>query len=523
MIKRDTIHTNPKPDRTLKNNPADYFSRAECKKTVLRTVLTKEPACARGDKADHKDLQTNAMPVFRKGTKSRKGVYLLILIGFLTACSDFVTVELPKNQLISEVVFEDPATAEEALNGIYIKMRDGGLLSGKGNGLTHYLGVYADDLDYNSNWDQIDYFQYHTMRATNTTLGSWWNSTYNQIYAANAIIEGVSNSTSLASADSNQFKGEALFIRAYLHLLLVALYGDIPYITTTDYIENTNVSRLSKRLVYDHIITDLELAQELLPDQDFSLEKVRPYRAVANAALAQAYLYAEDWALAAAAATRIIDQFGTLESDLSTIFIKEASGTIWQFKPNFDNENTAEGNHFIFISGPPSQFSLRDDFINDAFEANDLRKSHWIGTVTNTQGTWYHAFKYKERNNTDSSVEYSIQFRLAEQYLIRAEARAHLGDNSGAQEDLNQVRNRAGLGNTSATTLSALLNAILQERRVEFFTERGHRWFDLKRMGKAAEVLAPIKPNWRGTDVLFPIPEGELLLNPNLLPQNSGY
>ena len=158
------------------------------------------------------------------------------------------------------------------------------------------------------------------------------------------------------------------------------------------------------------------------------------------------------------------------------------------------------------------------------FQSGDQRKfgpneTAWIKEVTNT---WRHSYKYKDEFST-SSLEYAIQLRLAEQYLIRAEARAQRGDISGAQADINVIRNRAGLGNTSAVTLNELLDAILQERRVELFTEQGHRWFDLKRMGKAKEVLEPIKLGWRDTDLLFPIPDKELGLNPNLLPQNSGY
>lgn len=112
---------------------------------------------------------------------------------------------------------------------------------------------------------------------------------------------------------------------------------------------------------------------------------------------------------------------------------------------------------------------------------------------------------------------------MEEQYLIRAEARAYQVNISGAQEDLNIIRNRAGLSDTSATTQQDLLSAILQERRLELFTEIGHRWFDLKRTGQAGTVLAPLKPAWQERNLLLPIPETELILNPNLQPQNPGY
>jgi len=64
---------------------------------------------------------------------------------------------------------------------------------------------------------------------------------------------------------------------------------------------------------------------------------------------------------------------------------------------------------------------------------------------------------------------------------------------------------------------------IEQERRIELLGEWGHRWFDLKRTGRADVVLSGLKPNWNSEDVLLPIPESEILSNANLLPQNPGY
>ncbi len=74
-----------------------------------------------------------------------------------------------------------------------------------------------------------------------------------------------------------------------------------------------------------------------------------------------------------------------------------------------------------------------------------------------------------------------------------------------------------------AGTQAELASAILEERRKEFFTEQGHRWLDLKRTGTADAVLSVKKPGWDSKDVLWPLPENELLLNGNLLPQNTGY
>ncbi|MFI0428767.1 RagB/SusD family nutrient uptake outer membrane protein [Mariniflexile sp. HMF6888] len=451
---------------------------------------------------------------------------LTVLMFLIIACTEFVEVDLPKNQLSTEAVLNDPSTVDAALKSIYGKMRT--------NRINRQMGLYTDELEEGPGYSGLPSpYQNHTLLANDSKVKSIWGSAYNQIYTANLIIEGLENSVTLNLEDRNQFNGEALFIRAYLHLLLVELFGDVPYITTTDYIVNTTVSRMPRVLVYEHIIADLILAQSLLPDTDFSGDHTRPYATAAEAVLARAYLYSEDWALAEAAANNVIAEFGDLLPDLSQVFLKDAASTIWQFKPDAEGEN-ADGDQFIIIGSP---ITVLSDLLYFAFESGtifspgDQRQSGetaWIKEVSTSLGTFRHAYKYKERgltfspNGTPSSKEYPIQLRLAEQYLIRGEARAHLGDIPGAQADINAIRNRAGLGNTTASTLEALLEAILQERRVELFTEKGHRWFDLKRMGKAKEVLEPIKPGWRDTDILLPIPESEILLNPNLT-QNDGY
>jgi hypothetical protein len=88
---------------------------------------------------------------------------------------------------------------------------------------------------------------------------------------------------------------------------------------------------------------------------------------------------------------------------------------------------------------------------------------------------------------------------------------------------LNIIRHAAGLGDTPASSQQEILDAIQRERRVELFTEYGHRFFDLKRNGGLDAALSPVKPGWNTTDALLPLPEAELLLNPNLAPQNTGY
>jgi hypothetical protein len=446
-----------------------------------------------------------------------------LLLG-LTACSDFVEIDPPKNTLVTETVFKDAATAESALANIYYKMREAGMVSGN-FGLGILMGSYTDELDYySSNVNFLKIYGHNVINTDATALG-WWSEAYNLIYAANDIINGVDNSDALSLEDQMRFKGQALFIRGFMHSLLVMIYGDIPYITTTDYLENNTVARIPVNSVYDYIITDLNEALSLLNDTDSSGEHVIPNRSAVLALLARIYIYTESWELADEMATEVISKFN-LEPNISKVFLKNSPETIWQFKPGVYPQNNSLEAQWLIIRQIPGQSYAITDSLLAAFETGDLRLLNWIGSFTSTNGltTLNYAYKYKQTfNTTTSSLEYSIIFRLAEQYLIRAEARAHLGNISGAQQDLNVIRNRAGLADTTASTMDDLLEAMLQERRVELFTEQGHRWFDLKRLGIASEVLSPIKSNWKDTDVLFPIPANEIELNPNLKPQNTGY
>jgi hypothetical protein len=459
-------------------------------------------------------------------------VEILWLISFfitltisLSGCESFVEVDVPDSQLTGESVFQDKATAEAALVNIYGRFRNNVLVTGDLNGLSILLGNYGDELTYYSNGSlPEEAFFKNNLLPSNTTVTGTWNDSYNLVFAANAVLEGVDRSTGISQNDKNQLKGEALFVRSYIHFYLLNLFGEIPYITSTAYQVNAKAKKLSPEILYPLLITDLKTAETLLAENYIGGERVRPNRTAAKAFLARVQLYANNWEAAETASNLVINNTATyaLEEDLDKVFLKNGTSTLWQLKPQGDGQNTLEGQNFIFVSGPPPNRALTMDLIN-AFETGDQRKNHWIGTVSDGTQNWYYPNKYKQNNNTGSSAEYSILFRLEEVYLIRAEARAQQGNSTGAKEDLNKIRNRAGLANTTANTKQEILEAILRERRVELFTEQGQRWFDLKRSGQSNYVLSAIKLGWNPTDLLWPLPETELLLNSNLLPQNPGY
>lgn len=450
---------------------------------------------------------------------------MVLLVICITSCDSFVEVELPESQLTTSTVFEDRATAEAALTDIYSKMRDQGLLTGTSSGLSNQLGNLTDELtSYGSPGDPALYFYFNTLLPSNTSITDFWNISYNQIYASNAVMEGVEKSSKLNSQEKEIIKGEALFIRGLLHFYLANLFGDVPYIATTDYKKNNVEKKIAVSKVYGNVVSDLEAAVTLLGQEYDNVERIRPNQLVAKALLARVHLYNGAWAEASNVASAVINatNYYELENNINAVFVKDSKETIWQFQPAMAGQNTDEAAAFIFFAGPPPLVSLTDNLMN-SFAVGDLRKSNWTKAISDGSNTWYHPYKYKEFDYTASSIEYSAVFRLAEQYLIRAEARAQQGDLIGAKEDLNKIRNRAGLDQTTAVSKQDILNAILQERRWELFTEYGHRFFDLKRSGKIDAILSTTKTGWNPINIVFPLPQNELSINPNLRPQNSGY
>lgn len=449
------------------------------------------------------------------------GIMLALL---LSACESFTEVDLPSNQLTAEAVFQDPATADAALAAIYIKIRDTGFFRGGNNGLGSTMGCYTDELDfYGGATDSGNYFYTNNLLASNGTISSWWADAYQIIYSANAVIQGVAGSQGLSPEQKQSLTGEALFLRALVHFHLVNLYGPVPYCTTTDYRQNMQVSRTPTDQVYAQLIADLTAAVDALPEGYSNTEKVRANKAVARALLARVYLFNQNWAEAAQLATSVItDANGfTLAEDLDAVFLKESSETIWQLSPAAQGQNTEDGAHFIFTTTPPPTVALTSGLIA-AFETGDLRKEHWTAALGTDQAQYYYAYKYKQRGLTSTSMEYQVLFRLAEQHLIRAEANIRLGNLSVAAADINLIRQRAGLSPTTAVSQQQLLDVLLHERRVELFTEQGHRFMDLKRFW-LLEATLNTKPGWNTTDTLLPLPQNELLLNSNLSPQNPGY
>lgn len=461
-------------------------------------------------------------------------ILLPVIILMAAGCDKLVEVKFPKSKILKEAVFSDDVTATSAMLGIYSDMlNDTRFASGEKYSVAGLTAISAREVNHNSDYADFKVFQTYNIRPLNDNIDKLWSSMYYSIYSANVVIEGVAASNGLTEDVKERLAGEALFMRAFIHFYLVNIWGEIPVVTSVDYNINAKVARQPVETVYQQIIADLKAAQQHLPDEYATTERVRPNKATVNALLARVYLYAADWDNAELTSSLLLnDARFALEHDLDRIYLKNSREAIWQLKPDGRSRNTTEGSMYILQFPPTNSFSSPFDInktLVSSFAATDLRRKHWIDSLTDGSSVFYYPFKYKIRTGGSSSTppvpltEYSMVFRLAEQYLIRAEARVKKGNLSGARSDIDSIRVRAGLPLVPNTVgKDELLSIIEEERKHELFTEWGHRWFDLKRWGKADAVFGSVA-GWETTDQLYPIPQGEMDRNPFLGKQNDGY
>lgn len=453
--------------------------------------------------------------------------FLASIVLMASGCKKFLEPDL-KTQVSSDIVFASDGNAIAAINGLYIKLAYGPQINGL---ITELTGFASDELTYNYSSVINTQFIKNQLQADNSSVSGLWDFFYATIFQANSIIENASASTGMTDAYKKQIIGEAKFVRAICHFYLVNLFGPVPLITVTDKEKTIYASRNTVDEVYAQIKTDLTDAFGALP-ADYSVssgERIRVNKWGAAALLARVYLYTGDYANAETQATAVLANTGlySLLSTQNNVFLKNQGESILEWDRT-TIVNTYEGSLFLGypVYGLAADHALLPGLLN-AFETGDTRKTNWLETF----GSYTVPYKYKAAGTTvDTNTENYLVLRVAEQYLIRAEARAQQNNISGAQEDINIIRNRAGLANTTAADKNALQAAVEQERRIELFCEWGHRWFDLKRWpslttsGKtrADDVLGALKTTWTSNAVLFPIPQLARDNNPNLT-QNAGY
>jgi len=477
-----------------------------------------------------------------------KIVVLELSFLILSSCKKFVEIDSPTTSISTTDVYNNDATAIGALTTLYANLGLANILSdSEPSSLSCIAGLSADELTLYTGQTNFTLQSYYQNSLIANSYSGYWATMYARLYGVNSALEGLDSSTKLSPGVKRQLLGEAKFMRAFYYFYLVNLYGDVPLVFSTDYTVNAVIGKSPKLEVYKKIIDDLQEAQSLLSSQYLkedlltsyptgSEERVRPTKWAAKALLARTYLYLKDWANAEIQSTMVIENTNLYEMEsVDKAFLKNNQEAIWQIQSAYPGKNTQEA--IAFLPPPSGPFNNLTVYLSEklihGFEQNDKRRVNWISSRSINGVVYLFPFKYKNNTYPASSItEYSSVMRLAEQYLIRSEARAELGNLSGGISDIDVVRKRAGISLIKEVNpgikKDGLLAVISKERQVELFTEWGHRWLDLKRTGKIDEVMSTVTPEkskggkWRSFQQYFPISSGELKANPNLS-QTTGY
>lgn len=447
------------------------------------------------------------------------GVFCLLMIS--CSCEKMLEVDLPENQMLSETVFNDSQTANSVLSGLYAGLWEASPIAGDQSG--RLFGLYTDDLGFYAPnaTNGLPEVANNTLIDSNQLASSFWTSAYQKVYVSNSIIEGLENSPSISTTDKNRMKGEALAIRSMLFFYMQQVYGDIAYPVTTNYMINQTISKTPAAEVLDRIVSDLEEAAEMLADPYRHSERIYINKKAVQLFIAKVKMHQMKWTEAESILKTVVQSpLYQFQNDITKVFTKSGSHIIWQLKPKNSGDPVREATIYYFVNAAPSSMALSGSLVS-SFQSGDLRKQHWMAPVTVAGNTWYRAEKYKMR--ASNTTENSIVLRLEEAYLLLAESLARQNKVAEALPFINPIRQRAGQPLVqNSVSQQVLLDEILNENRKEFFTEMGHRFFDLKRFGKL-NTLQQTKPNWKDYHRLWPIPQKELLLNPQMNPQNFGY
>ena len=456
--------------------------------------------------------------------------YSILLWSAVSVASCDVLDQEPISEIASVNFFQTASDAEAAIIGCYDGFQGNGFVS-----MLYVLQpIVASDETYPSrggNYTRINTFE---VNANQGDINALWEVVYSGVHRCNDVLENVPNITDPALEDDrDRIMGEAYFLRAYHFWHLTRWWGKIPLpLQVTTSAEGLDLPREERSVVYEQIISDLEEAERLLPDNTDN--RAMASKAAARALMARVFLFRNqegDYANALEETTAVLEDnvyallSGQNYGDLFEVGKQNTVETIFEIsvRPNVELENQgldgelvpAEGNNFRVL---PEQKIL------DAFAANpeDLRIPATLDTVPDTTTLFVNKWtvgpveQVDNRRLQDPNI---VLLRLADVILMHAESLNELGQTEEAIPFLNQIRARAGLEPTPAVSQEEVREAIRNERLLELAFE-GIRWFDLVRWGIAVQEVEELDDPDR---ILWPVPVREIDLNPNLLPQNPSY
>ncbi len=451
-------------------------------------------------------------------------VLLTIFAWVLVGCEDILDTQ-PYDGVPSDEAITNARGVENAINGCYSAMQSVGYYA------RHYIvfgDLAADNLTWTGTHDGYDQVNRNSILADNVHVEGIWSSIYTAINRVNNVVVQIPGVEDMDQDSKNEAIAELRFLRALHHYNLMRMFGPIPVRTepATEEEESLNVPRVS---ITTEDEESLSVLDQINSDLDFAIENMSPviFRGRASRAAAEAlkarvslheYFINDDISHledAVTYSTNVIDNYNLeLETDFGFLFSGE-SNTESIFEVAFTE---VEDNRLSFYFFPTSMSGRREiaptQSLFDSYADDDERRDVSI----QMDGEDLYGNKYTDIETGTDNV---YVFRLAEMYLIRAEAEALMeGDVDQIQSDINEIRERAGLLETTVSNYDVLLLEIETQRRKEFAFE-GHRWFDLVRTNRAIDVLENVNDVYQ---TLFPIPLSELLANDHEgMYQNDGY
>jgi hypothetical protein len=486
---------------------------------------------------------------------------LLGLIGIATSCKKSFLELTPKGEFLESNYYSTPAEALTAVVAAYdpLVTETGGLDNTYSNPLGA-LNSASDDCFAGGGsssdmptWQAINNY---TMSPTTGPQGEFWAIDFEGVNRADVLLQKLPGVPGLSADLLKRYTAEGQFLRAHYYFDLVRLFKNVPLILAPlDVSQVYTQPQATSDAVYAQVETDLKAAIDGLPLTVSSAENGRITKGAAVALLGKVYLYEKKWALAATTLQDVNTNYGyKLMTNFGNIFdpaYKFNSESIFELVHSgnqnytWNNWNQFKSNIYVQTVGPRSYtgpvyygggygFNPITTQLVTAMKG-DPRYGYTIANIDSLakatgssyqqsyQGTGYFIQKYAPlvknivtTGTTDLNWPNDyIEIRLADTYLMEAEADLNGGTTGRAQLLLDAVRTRVGLPSVPAT-----LTNIYNERRLELATE-GHRWFDLVRWGQAGTALA-FKGFKTGTNEILPIPLTETL-NGTQIKQNPGY
>ncbi|NJN34380.1 MAG: RagB/SusD family nutrient uptake outer membrane protein [Saprospiraceae bacterium] len=445
----------------------------------------------------------------------------LVATTVLTLSCNFLEVT-PESEITSNNFFKTSGDVEAAVISIYDAVQS----FTYSRDVMMIPDIQSDQLRAQSGGNFTNH-QNFTASPAQGNVNQAWETNYQVIQRSLDVLENIDAVTDPA-LNKEKAKGEAYFCRGQAYFNLVRLFGKVPIIekATKDPTQDLLVKRAEIDAVYQQIIADLSEAEKLLPAT--AANKYRATKGAARAMLARAYMQRNDFAKALTKCEEVMNDpqyklvAGANYADIFTTGKQNTSESIWEIsnRPNVAQEGNSNFDGEM-VPAAGNGFRVRvEQKVIDAFTATDLRKAASIGNFNNNNYVKKHEAGpptiTTNRRLLDPNI---VVLRLADIILLRAECLNETSKTTEAIPLLNQIRNRAGLPNTTAVTQAEVRKAIEDERFLELCFE-GVRWYDLVRTKKVKEVV----PNFPGDEkAIWPVPSRELDLNPNLLPQNPGY